>query len=256
MTADGGTVVELGGGEAVTILERGGAVLAFGAGPRFGGAARAERARRVAAAAGAGVHAVRWCDQVHGTLVATLSEEPGRALEGAAAVGRCDGLMTAEPGLAVGVWTADCVPVLLAGGGVVAALHSGWRGTAAGIVPRAVRRLLVEYGVAPGDLHAALGPAIGGCCYEVGGEVIEALGRRGVGESVWRRGSRVDLRALLAAELAALGVPSGRIERVGGCTACSGTLASYRRDGAASGRQLSLAVLPADSEPGTAGCGV
>ncbi len=230
------------GGEALA-LSRGGAVLAFGIGPRFSGTPREEHALRLAEAVAPGVRAVRWCQQVHGTVVASLSASREHPVDGPAAVGRCDGLVTDEPGLALGVWTADCVPVLVAGGGVVAALHSGWRGTAAGIVPRAVRRLLVEYGVAADRLHVALGPAIGGCCYEVGAEVVAALRGRGVPEAVWREEWRVDLRALLRAELLALGVPPGRVELVGGCTACSEALASYRRDGPRAGRQLSFAVL-------------
>ncbi len=297
-------VIETWGTERLLVLRRAGAVLAFGIGPRLGDADREERARSLLREAPIGIRAIRWCDQVHGTVVVSLSSKPGTPLEGPASVGRCDGLMTAEPGLAVAVWTADCVPVLLAGGGVVAAVHSGWRSTAAGIVPRVLRRFHLEYGVPTGELSVLLGPAIGGCCYEVGPEVVEALARRQVPETAWlRKGNHVDHRAFLQAELIAAGIPPDRIELVGGCTACSperarishqlssrgrggacqcgfstttpprrarGTsqaaspgegpgwqadprpqqeageicgLASYRRDGSAAGRQLSVAVL-------------
>lgn len=223
------------------MVEPPGAVLAFGLGPRYRDGGEPPAPEELPGTP----RALRWCEQVHGTLLASLASEPGRPLAGAAAVGRCDGLLTAEPGLGLAVRTADCVPVLLAGGGVVGAVHAGWRGTAAGIVARAVRRFAVEYGVAPGELHAALGPAIGGCCYEVGEEVIAALAGRGVPEALWRDGSRADLRVLLRAELVALGVPERRIVLAGGCTACTAELASYRRDGEAAGRQLSIAVLRA-----------
>lgn len=223
--------------------------MAFGLGPRLETRPRGLRARALVESGAWGIRALRWCDQVHGTLVASLSSAPGHPLDGAACAGRCDGLMTEERGLALAVWTADCVPVLMAGGGVVAAVHSGWRGTAAGIVPRVVRRIEVEYGVPPAALSVGLGPAIGGCCYEVGEEVVAALDRRGVPRDVWFFQGRVDLRALLCAELASAGIPAGRIERIGGCTACSPDLASYRRDGATSGRQLSLVVLEEPDRP-------
>ncbi len=234
-------------GETVLAAERGGAVMAFGVGPRFAGRELPleDRAARLADGAPPGLAALRWCRQVHGRILASLSAEPGTPFGGAAEVGRCDGLLTAESGLGLAVWTADCVPVLLAGGGVAAAVHSGWRGTAAGVLPAAVRRFQVEYGVPPRELWAALGPSVGACCYQVGEEVVEALRRRGVAEEHWLRGDAVDLRALLAKELAALGLDPGRVERVGPCTACDRRFASYRRDGDRAGRQLSLVVLRA-----------
>lgn len=242
-----GFVVEDWDGEAMLVAERGGTVMAFGIGPRFDEPElpREARTARLMAGGRAGLGGVRWCRQVHGRILASLSAEPGAPLRGSAEVGRCDGLLTAEPGLGLAVWTADCVPVLLSGGGVAAAVHSGWRGTAAGVVPAAVRRFQVEYGVPPRDLWAALGPSVGACCYRVGEEVVEALRGRGVPEERWRSGEALDLRALLAEELAALGLDPGRVERVGPCTACDPRLASYRRDLDRAGRQLSLVVLRA-----------
>ncbi len=240
-------VEETRGGEGVLTAEREGVVMALGVGPRFHdpGHDTEARAIRLARGLGAGITAVRWCRQVHGRLLASLSAEPGEPFAGAAEVGRCDGLLTAERGVGLAVWTADCVPVLLSGGGVVAAVHSGWRGTAAGVVPAAVRRIQVEYGVPPQQLSAVLGPAVGGCCYRVGGEVVEALRARGVAEATWRSGHGVDLRALLAAELVLLGLDRARVEQVGPCTACDPRFASYRRDGERAGRQLSLVALRA-----------
>jgi len=212
-------------------------------GPRHAGQALEERAAGILAALGPEVRAVRWCRQVHGRLLASLSAGERHPFSGAACVGRCDGLLTAEAAVALVVWTADCVPVLLHGGGVAAAVHAGWRGVAAGIVPAVVGRFAVEYGVPPGDLHAALGPSIGPCHYQVGAEVLAALAGADPGHGEWRHGDRADLRTLLRSQLTAADVPPAAVELVGGCTACDPAQASYRRDGERAGRQLSLAVL-------------
>lgn len=214
--------------------------LCFGLGPAVGSRPAEERAQDLLEAVRPGLRALRWARQVHGRLVASLGSEPARPLLGAACVGRCDALITAETGLGLMVWTADCVPVLVSGGGVVAAVHAGWRGAAADIVGAVVDRFRAEYGVAPDGLHAALGPAISGPAYPVGDEVIEALGGFGIAEASWRDGNHVDLRGFLAARLEALGLCRERVETVGPCTASTPELASFRRDGAAAGRQWSL----------------
>ena len=85
------------------------------------------------------------------------------------------------PGVALGVFVADCIPVLIADPrtGAVAAVHAGWRGTVAGVVPAAVRALARPSSArAPDDLRVAMGPAIGPCCFEVGAEVVAAFARR------------------------------------------------------------------------------
>ena len=184
--------------------------------------------------------AVRWGQQVHGRVIASLAAEPGRPLEGAVCVGRCDALMTAEVGVGLVVWTADCVPILMHGDGVVAAVHSGWRGSVADVAGAVVRRFKVEYGVPPQSLRAVLGPAISGPRYEVSREVIDGLGAFGLDEALWRRGNQVDLRNFLAARLEDLGLGPSSIEIAGPCTASTPDLASYRRDGDGAGRQWSL----------------
>ena len=142
------------------------------------------------------------------------------------------------------VVTADCVPVLLVDPArrVAAAVHAGWRGTAAGVLEAALGHLEAAYGTGPQDLHAAVGPAIGGCCFEIGPEVIDALRAR-TGEltaAAWlpRPGRwHVDLRQAVRLLLAAAGVQATML---GPCTACDGRFHSYRRDGAGAGRQLSF----------------
>ncbi len=215
-----------------------------GRGPATGTADRAHRLETLLGALGSGVRALVWGEQVHGAVIASLGEEAGQRLTGVCCAGRCDGLITDLPGVAVVVWTADCVPLVLAGGGVVAAVHAGWRGAAAGIVARAVRRLEVEYGVTATHLDAVIGPAVGPCHYPVGPEVVTALAAAAPDRAAWLHGDRVDLRGHVAAALAGAGVPPERVGIVGGCTACAPDLASYRRDGSAANRQWTLAVIP------------
>ena len=89
----------------------------------------------------------------------------------------CDGLITNEPGVALAAFSADCTPILLFDPvrGAVGAVHAGWRGTAAGIVKKAVEAMTREFGTDPADLRAAIGPCIGPCCFETGPEVPEAM---------------------------------------------------------------------------------
>jgi YfiH family protein len=158
-------------------------------------------------------------------------------------------MVTTTPGLALIVWTADCVPVLLTGDGVVAAVHAGWRGCAHDVVQATVTEMERVAGVVPEGLRAALGPAVCGSCYEVGPEVPEALGRFGLDESRWIDRDRVDLRGFLTARLEHLGLRVGAIESVGGCTVESPALASYRRDGHAAGRQWAMVALTGGEQP-------
>ena len=174
--------------------------------------------------------------QVHGTRV-VVGEEGQRP--------EADGLSVARPGLVVGVVTADCMPVLLIDRGrrVAAAVHAGWRGAAGGVLQAALAHLATAHGSAPADVEAVIGPAVGGCCYEIGTEVRDAFRRRSgsVTDPAWNdRGSRlhVDLRTAARCLLTAAGV--GRVDVVGPCTACDDGYHSYRRDGAATGRQLSF----------------
>jgi len=175
--------------------------------------------------------------QVHGTRVVTAERD--------GVLGEADALASAAAGVLVGVVTADCVPILLADPSrrVAAAVHAGWRGMAAGIIAAAVRHLEAAFGAEPAGLEAAIGPAISGCCYEVGDEVFAAF-RAASGETTmpaWseRRGRRaVDLRHAARLLLGAAGV--ARVEILGPCTACGAGYHSYRRDGAGVGRQLSF----------------
>ena len=155
-----------------------------------------------------------------------------------------DAAVAEEPGLVLGVGTADCLPVLLVdpARGAVAAAHAGWRGTAAGVVARTVEAMLAG-GSRPADLVAAIGPCIGPCCYEVGEELRDAFGPGG--EGFFRPGPRgrphLDVRAANARQLRDAGLPADRIHHVDECTSCRPDLYySYRRDGKDTGRMISF----------------
>ncbi|MGV8039813.1 MAG: polyphenol oxidase family protein [Thermoanaerobaculaceae bacterium] len=157
-------------------------------------------------------------------------------------VGVCDGLISAEPDVALVVRNADCLPVALAGGGAVAMLHAGWRGLAADILGRTVRRLDNELGIGPRELEAFIGPGVGPCHYPVGSEVTAALSRLVESSPAWLDGDRVHLAGFAVSRLRGLGVAA--VEALGPCTACSPHHYSYRRDRTEAGRMWSAVVRP------------
>lgn len=218
--------------------------------------------------------------QVHGARVVRVPDEaPGPRATGTWA--DADAAVTADPGLALAVKVADCVPILLADPrtGAVAAVHAGWRGTAELAAAAAVAALGDRYASAPRDLVAALGPSIGPCCYQVGTEVADRFIETGVGPgeiAEWfsvepRPARRVGLGLGSAAgaaaaagklwldtwranadQLAAAGVQRANIHVAGICTAChADVLHSYRVDGARAGRLLA-AIRSAGARSGPA----
>jgi hypothetical protein len=179
--------------------------------------------------------------QVHGARVRM-------ALPGGGAVAGLEGDALVGParGEALGVFVADCAPILIVDerARAVSAVHAGWRGTAAGVLGEAIATLRRELGSRPADLRVAIGPAIGPCCFEVGEEVVEALLHRdpGAGACV-RRGVKltVDLAGANRLQAEAAGVPPAGIAAVALCTRCRGDLfPSWRRDGRAAGRMAGL----------------
>lgn len=214
--------------------------MVFGLGPPSPVDPPEERMKRILNSLKPEITAIRWGEQIHGRLAASIACEPGCRLEHAVCAGRCDALITAEIGVGLAVWTADCVPILMTGNGVVAAVHSGWRGAAEDVAGATIRRLEIEYGVPPEKIQTILGPAISGPNYEVGMEVIEALSTLGLDDQSWLAGNHVDLRRFLRSRLLQLGLKPAAIAEIDRCTALSPDCASYRRDGTLAGRQFSL----------------
>jgi polyphenol oxidase len=167
--------------------------------------------------------------QVHGTRV--LVHTGG--WEGWLRAGEeADGHIAAEKGIALSVGVADCVPVFIAHpSGVVALLHSGWRGTAARITTEAIAAL-ARYGLAPDELAIHLGPAICGRCYEVSADVREQL----TGETATRPGN-VDLRSLIAEHATETGVQKITVSAF--CTKCDNDRFFSHRAGD-KGRQIAV----------------
>lgn len=197
----------------------------------------AENQRRVLAVLG---HPpVAGLRQVHGTEV-HLVEGPG--------VWEGDGLLTRTPGLLLRVGVADCYPLLLYHPeGLVGALHAGWRGVVGGILPKALA-LLEKLGLDPREAHLALGPGIGGCCYQVGEEVTLRFAEAGLFTFREDPGSPgkylLDLEKALLLQAERAGLKGERIHRVGLCTRCAPHLFSHRRDGGKTGRMWGFVLLP------------
>ena len=177
--------------------------------------------------------------QIHSASVIVNHGKPARRESG-------DALIENTPGIAIGVKTADCVPILLADPAhrAIAAVHAGWRGTSAFIVQAAIRAMAREFGTRPEDLHAGIGPSIGQCCFEVGPEVAGEFG------VIAPERVHLDLRAMNAKQLEAGGVPAENISVSGACTKCQpGEYHSYRRDREAAGRMISWIRLRAETVP-------
>ena len=190
----------------------------------------AENRRRLCLATGAEATRLSFNRQVHGDSV--LRADPAAQGESG------DGLWTDVPGHPLLVFSADCLPVVLAREQgerpALALLHVGWRGLLAGVVEAGAAVL------GRGRLHAAIGPGIGPCCYEVGDDVRRPFAAR-FGTHVLR-GSHVDLWT--AAEQALRAAGAVRVARADLCTACRPQLYfSHRRDGARTGRQGALAFV-------------
>jgi polyphenol oxidase len=165
--------------------------------------------------------------------------------EGKPVVGEADGLVTAGPGVVLVVLTADCAPVLLAdpGAGVVGAVHAGWRGLAAGVVEAGIAAM-AELGADPGACTGLVGPAVGGCCYEVGPDVRDAVGARYPAALATTRDGRPALDPAAGAAQALQRAGIGRVRVAGECTIdLEERFFSHRRDHGRTGRQAGLIAL-------------
>jgi YfiH family protein len=148
-------------------------------------------------------------------------------------IGDGDALLTDAPGALVGVRTADCVPILIADVSkrAVAAVHAGWRGTALAIAAKAVGAMAARFGSQARDLQAVIGPAIGGCCYEVGPEVAGHFKEFFPEGANLEQRIHLDLPEANRRQLISCGVPPDGIHLSGLCTAClAGEFFSWRRD--------------------------
>ena len=192
-------------------------------------------------------------EQVHGQRIVRVGrEEAGRgAKEYADSISEADALITDEPGLPLVLCFADCTPILFLDPEnlAVGIAHGGWKGSVKKIAQKTVMAMTKEFGTKPGDVLAAIGPAIGPCCYEVGDEVAEKFREAfpyHTDEIIDSAGDKVHLNLWQAnrLQLMDIGVKSGNIDMADTCTACKHQwFYSYRADGGVTGRMAAVIAL-------------
>lgn len=207
----------------------------------------AENRQRLARTIGFGMESLVTAQQTHSDHIAVVGrKEAGRgAWDRETRLPDTDALVTQEPGVCLMVLAADCVPVLLYDPvcRVVAAVHAGWRGTAAGIVRKTVEVMQNRLGCSPETLRAGVGPSIGPCCFEVEAEVARVFQRLfPASANIVRPGNtpdkyQVDLWEANRRELLEAGLQEKWIEIAGLCSYCAPDhFFSYRRQGEQAGR--------------------
>ena len=173
--------------------------------------------------------------QIHSDRVLDAHALADRECEG-------DALITNDPNRSIGIRTADCVPILLLDptNHAIAAIHAGWRGTVSQIAHRTLDRMRADFRSQPSDIHAAIGPCIRACCYEVGAEVASHFDPDLLTPSSNPGKQYLDLAAANSHQLAAAGLEPAHIHDSGLCTACHPAhFFSYRREPANPDRLVS-----------------
>ena len=182
-------------------------------------------------------------NQVHGNKVIVFKKPGKEPLSNVDFNG--DAIITNQRGFALGILTADCLPILIddPSKGVIGAVHAGWKGTGLRIVQETLLAMEKAFEVKPDDVKVALGPSIGPCCYEVDDKVLKPL-RKNLTKEMLPVGKRMlDLAQINRKLLLEIGVKEESIELINICTSCRKDLFfSYRRDGL-TGRQLSFIKL-------------
>lgn len=180
--------------------------------------------------------------QVHGDSVYIVDGEDKLGYEEAEA----DAIITNLKNIAIGILTADCVPVLIydpvkkAGG----AAHAGWKGAAFRIASKTIKAMTNEFGSNPSDMLAAIGPSIGICCYNVNSDVENEFRKRYIDASLYIKEGRVDLKGMNLLDLKGTGLKKENISVSDICTSCRNDIFfSYRKDEKITGRQLSFIMI-------------
>jgi len=197
-------------------------------------------------------------NQVHGNDILAI-EKPAKDLS-ALSKTDADAIITNQGGLAIGVLTADCVPIILADHvkKIIGIVHAGWKGTVNGIVKKAIDAMIIKFGSDRKTILAAIGPSIGPCCYEVGDVVIKEfverfsdykdfitplhppLSKGGREDSGWR----LDLKMANLSQIMESGISKESITTENLCTSCRNDIFfSYRADGRITGRQLNFIMV-------------
>lgn len=160
-----------------------------------------------------------------------------------------DAIITNEKNVIIGVFTADCVPVILVEEekGVIAAIHSGWRGTFECITLKTIKRMKDEFNVNEANIKAYIGPHIRKCCYEISEELKSKFieKKKGISEEELFNGNNLNLEACIVEDLLSAGVKNENINSINLCTYCCNDikLHSYRKSQGSYGRMLSFIML-------------
>lgn len=195
--------------------------------------------------------------QVHGDRILIIDDAESQTFDHQHL--NYDAVITNRPGLALCVKTADCVPVLMVDTEkrIVAAVHAGWRGSALNISGKVLRSLSERYGTRPQDVQAAIGPAIGACCYEVDATVFQAMeshparnkifaprSGRGPGTGMEMAKWKLNLALANRYQLQEMGVPGENIQDADLCTSCASEwFYSHRKEGGITGRLLNFIMI-------------
>lgn len=186
-------------------------------------------------------------NQTHSDHIKIIEKPLTRGWESLSdAIEECDALITNQPHVVLTILTADCVPILLYDPvqKVVAAIHAGWKGTKAEIAKKTVHTMAKTYGCNPSDIQAAIAPAIGGCCYEVGKEVAEHFFHIPNAYKQKKEKYMLDLPSINKQQLRDSGLKEENIEMSHICTACEVEhYFSYRKEQGCSGRFMSMIAL-------------
>src|SRR3990170_815445 len=180
--------------------------------------------------------------QVHGDFVYILDSEDKKGYEEVEA----DAIITGLKNVAIGILTADCVPVLIYDPIKRAAgiSHAGWKGAALGIASKTVKAMTDEFGSNPSDILAAIGPSIGVCCYNVNPDVENEFKKRYIDASLYIKEGRLDLEGMNLLDLMQAGLKKENISVSSICTSCRNDLFfSYRKDALITGRQMSFVTI-------------
>ena len=184
-----------------------------------------------------------YVNQVHQSEIVQVTSEsssPTSQIE-------ADGLITNQHQIAIGVFTADCCPVLISSPKVVSATHAGWKSTLKNICSKTISKYNEFFGITPGELTAFIGPCIGQCCFELGDEVYEMFISKNLEWKQFfiKKGKwHLDLRALNRFQLEKAGIPHNKIIDLNECTYCmQDKYFSYRRMKKRNGSMFSFIFL-------------
>ncbi len=224
----------------------------YGLSAEIGSASVKENEQLLASALGTCRGRLMYVKQVHGNRILEADFPKDELIPNEPLVlGEADGMISKARNLVLCIRTADCVPILIYAPDVkaIGAVHAGWKGSRLVIVKKAVEEMVKRYDASPKKMIAAIGPAIGSCCYQVGDDIASGFKAMFGGGVICQRNGNtyIDLAEINRITLLESGMSSERIDVLKRCTCCEPELFfSYRRDYGHTGRHISFIVLDGD----------